>query len=69
MRVTERKQDTRHKIQLGGLIVKAGLGEEDKALILGILLEAKKAMETSKIEKSHFLAIGKSAFEQHVSES
>ena len=69
MKASERKQDTRHKIQLGGLIVKAGLGGEEKALILGILLEAKRAIENSKIEKSHFLSIGKSAFEQHVSES
>jgi hypothetical protein len=28
-----RKQHTRHKIQLGGLIVKAGLGQEPAAVI------------------------------------
>ena len=36
----ERRQDTREKIQLGGLVVKAGLRDEDKAFILGVLVEA-----------------------------
>lgn len=35
-----RKADTRRKIQLGGLIVKAGLDEESAAVLLGLLLEA-----------------------------
>ena len=35
---TSRAADTRHKIQLGGLVIKAGLGEEDRAFILGLLL-------------------------------
>ncbi len=35
-----RKLDTRHKIQLGGLVIKAGLGEEERAVILGALIEA-----------------------------
>ena len=35
-----RKADTRNKIQLGGLIVKAGLAEEPAAVLLGLLLEA-----------------------------
>ena len=40
-----RKADTRNKIQLGGLIVKAGriagidLGAEEPAVLLGLLLE------------------------------
>ncbi len=29
--------DTRSKIQLGGLVVLAGLGEEDSAVLLGLL--------------------------------
>jgi len=39
-----RKQDTRHKIELGGLVMKAGLGEEESAVILGILLDGIRAM-------------------------
>ncbi len=40
----ERKADTRRKIQLGGLIIKAGLHEESSAVILGLLLEASETL-------------------------
>ena len=33
-----RKKDTREKIQLGGLITKAGLRYEKRALLLGLLI-------------------------------
>ena len=36
-RSDDRKKDTREKIQLGGLIVKAGLRYEKRALLLGML--------------------------------
>ena len=36
----DRKADARRKIQLGGLIVKAGLDEEPAAVLLGLLLDA-----------------------------
>jgi hypothetical protein len=39
-----RKADTRRKIELGGLIVKAGLAEEEAAVLLGLLLAAAKAL-------------------------
>lgn len=41
----ERKSQTRQKISLGGLIVKAGLQEETSATLLGILLQAKERLE------------------------
>lgn len=47
----ERKQDTRQKIQWGGLIKKAGLHEEPPAVLLGLLLEAKENLESSVGEK------------------
>ena len=47
----ERKQDTRQKIQLGGLIKKAGLHDEPTAVLLGLLLEAKENLESSTGEK------------------
>jgi hypothetical protein len=37
-RAEDRRLDARQKIELGGLVVKAGLREEDKALILGMLI-------------------------------
>ncbi len=40
MRFAERKSDTRRKIQLGGLVIKAGLDSETTATIFGLLLDA-----------------------------
>ena len=40
----ERRRDTRRKIQLGGLIIKAGLAEEEPAVILGLLAAAKRVL-------------------------
>ena len=34
----QRKADTRHKIQLGGLVIKAGLGHVDAMALLGLLV-------------------------------
>ena len=44
VRMLERKQDTHRKIQLGGLIIKAGLHHEPTAVLLGLLLDAKENM-------------------------
>ena len=40
----ERRRDTRRKIQLGGLVIKAGLAEEEPAVILGLLAAAKRVL-------------------------
>lgn len=45
MKSIERKQDTRRKIQLGGLIKKAGLDGEATAVLYGLLLEAVEKLE------------------------
>ncbi len=34
-----RREDTRRKIQLGGLVIKAGIGGLPPAVILGVLLD------------------------------
>lgn len=39
-RAEQRKADTQRKIQLGGLVIKAGLGSDDAAFVLGALLTA-----------------------------
>jgi hypothetical protein len=52
MTAAERKADTRRKIQLGGLVIKAGLDCEEPAVLLGMLtagarvLNAPNAMES-----------------------
>ncbi|HDS3853584.1 TPA: conjugal transfer protein TraD [Legionella pneumophila] len=36
-KLKKRRADTRHKIELGGLVIKAGLHRFEKAIILGAL--------------------------------
>src|SRR5215470_16785006 len=45
MNIVERKADTRRKIQLGGLIVKAGLAGEEPAVLLGMLIAGARCLE------------------------
>jgi hypothetical protein len=58
----DRKKDTREKIQLGGLIVKAGLRYEKRALLLGLLLDGAGRIRTDAAERERLLAIGVKAF-------
>lgn len=46
MKNLERKQDTRHKIQLGELIKEAGLSDETTTVLHGLLLEAKEKLQS-----------------------
>jgi hypothetical protein len=57
----ERRRDTREKIELGGLVVKAGLREADRAFILGVLIEAAQHDCHSAAFK-RWRAIGQDAF-------
>ena len=52
----------REKIELGGLIVKAGLRYEKRALLLGLLIEAKTRIKADEAERSRLIAIGAEAF-------
>lgn len=56
-----RKKDTREKIGLGGLIVKAGLRYEKRALLLGMLIDARRRIKGDETEKSRLTAIGAQA--------
>jgi Conjugal transfer protein TraD len=57
-----RKKDTREKIELGGLIVKAGLRYEKRALLLGLLIDAVSRMNGDETERQRLTAIGAEAF-------
>lgn len=57
-----RKKDAREKIELGGLIVKAGMRHEKRALLLGLLIEAKTRIKGDEAERSRLIAIGAEAF-------
>ncbi|MBB3289183.1 MULTISPECIES: type IV conjugative transfer system coupling protein TraD [unclassified Rhizobium] len=57
-----RKKDTREKIELGGLIVKAGLRYEKRALLLGALIELRSRLRSDEGERARLIAIGVKAF-------
>jgi hypothetical protein len=57
-----RRKDTREKIQLGGLIAKAGLRYEKRALLLGLLIDAANRIRSDEIERTRLLALGEKAF-------
>lgn len=57
-----RKKDTREKIELGGLIVKAGLRYEKRALLLGALIDLGCRIEGDEAERSRLTALGAKAF-------
>jgi Conjugal transfer protein TraD len=57
----ERKADAYRKILLGGLLIKAGLAEQDKAVLLGGLLELAKQLQHP-TEVSRLKRLGDAAF-------
>ncbi|MBB5553696.1 MULTISPECIES: type IV conjugative transfer system coupling protein TraD [Rhizobium] len=57
-----RKKDTREKIELGGLIVKAGLRYEKRALLLGALIDLRQRLKVDEMERARLMAIGAEAF-------
>lgn len=57
-----RKKDTREKIELGGLIVKAGLRYEKRALLLGALIDLKHKLGEDDGERIRLTEIGRGAF-------
>ncbi len=57
-----RKKDTHEKIQLGGLIAKAGLRYEKRALLLGLLIDGASRIKADEVERARLLAIGERAF-------
>jgi hypothetical protein len=57
-----RRKDTREKIQLGGLIAKAGLRYEKRALLLGLLIDGASRIRADDNERARLMAIGEKAF-------
>ena len=57
-----RRRDTREKIALGGLIVKAGLRLEKRAVLLGGLIELADRLQADEDERARLKAIGARAF-------
>ncbi len=59
----DRKKDAREKITLGGLVVKAGLRQADRAFLLGVLLEA-ATVRVGSAEHHRLKAKGGMAFQR-----
>jgi hypothetical protein len=57
-----RRKDTREKIQLGGLIAKAGLRYEKRALLLGLLIDGAHRIRSDETERVRLMALGEKAF-------
>lgn len=58
----DRKEDTRKKIQLGGLLVKAGLDymhPQDAYVLYGMLLDCKRALEVKPEVRERWASLGK----------
>ena len=47
---------------MGGLVIKAGLGDYPKSIILGILIEAAESIAKSSRVLDHYQAIGELEF-------
>ncbi len=62
MTTEARKKDTREKIELGGLIVKAGLRYEKRALLLGLLIDAAERTKGDEVARARLTTIGAEAF-------
>lgn len=57
-----RRKDTREKIQLGGLVVKAGLRNADPAYLLGVFMEAGHLYNTSPEYRARMIEMGRKGF-------
>lgn len=57
----ERKRDAREKVLLGGIVVKAGLSNADRAFLLGGFLELGRVTEGSP-EHRRLRDVGEDAF-------
>ena len=59
-----RKADTYRKITLGGLVIKAGLGELDRAVLLGLLIEGAATLSHAPTV-AKLRALGEAAFKEN----
>ena len=58
-----RKKDTREKIALGGLVLKAGLQAGQHELLLGLLVDGRRRAERDESERARLVGIGAEALD------
>lgn len=61
-KIKERKKQTRRKIELGGLVIKAEMDQFPKDIILGALISIRKEIQKDENIKSIFKSIGNGSF-------
>jgi len=61
-KIKERKKQTRRKIELGGLVIKAEMDQFPKNIILGALISARNEIHKNPDTKSLFQSIGNAVF-------
>jgi hypothetical protein len=61
-KLKQRKSDTRHKIELGGLVIKSGMRTFSKSIILGALTYSIQLIEKDSAYVTLFEAIGNQSF-------
>lgn len=61
-KLRKRRADTKRKIELGGLIIKSGLGSFDKAILLGAFDYIQKAIVDSSEQRELFQQQGELIF-------
>ena len=64
-KIKERKKQTRRKIELGGLVIKAEMDAFSKDIILGALISVRKEIEKDNNVKLLFESIGHSSFMEY----
>ena len=62
LKLKERKAQTRRKIELGGLVVKAKMDGYSKAVVLGALIDAAQQLEREVGSQLLFQSKGEAAF-------
>lgn len=60
--IKERKKDTRRKIEFGGLVVKSGLDQEPKDVILGGMISANDSLKNEPGTRELYKSKGARAF-------
>ena len=61
-KMKQRKQDTRRKIEFGGLVIKAKMDKYSKSIILGALIEAVENLKSDTNYKILLQTKGEAAF-------
>jgi len=61
-KIKKRRADTRRKIELGGLVVKAGMDGFNKSVVLGAIVHSMQLIESDESHVMLFESVGNNLF-------